>query len=292
MYSKLPKATHEGRVRLGKWELHAFNLDNGLRLFDQASFEAILNIHNGESANKELGKIISHPLLRENPLSVSASIFEHPIIFKSLSGERLQGFDSEGLIGVCRLLLKARELGVIRTSQGMRYAQAAESLVVSLANVGLAALIDEATGFQKDRDKEALQALLDKYLKKELAAWAKRFPDEFYRQMFRLKGWKWQGMSINRPQIVGVYTRDIVYARLAPGIVEELERRNPKDARGDRKGRHHQLLTDDIGHPALSQHLYAVIALMKAAPNWRKFKALLQLAFPLKGDQLEFDMDS
>jgi hypothetical protein len=77
--------------------------------------------------------------------------------------------------------------------------------------------------------------------------------------MFRLKGWQWQGMSINRPQVVGYYTRDIVYARLAHGIVEELERRNPKDDKGERRGRHHQLLTDDIGDPALAQHLYAVI---------------------------------
>ncbi len=98
-------------------------------------------------------------------------------------------------------------------------------------------------------------------------------------------------MSINRPQVVGTYTRDIVYARLTPGIVEELERRNPKDERGERKGKHHQLLTDDIGHPALAQHLYAVVTLMKISPNWRKFKSLLQSAFPLKGDQLELGID-
>jgi hypothetical protein len=163
--------------------------------------------------------------------------------------------------------------------------------VVSLANVGLAALIDEATGFQKDRDRRALQALLDKYLKKEFAAWAKKFPDEFYQEMFRLKGWQWQGMSFNRPQVVGYYTRDIVYAPLAPGIVEELERRNPKDDKGERKGRHHQLLTDDIGHPALAQHLYAVIALMRAASTWKKLCSLIQSAFPRKGDQLELGID-
>ena len=56
----------------------------------------------------------------------------------------------------------------------------------------------------------------DRFLRKELAAWAKRFPDEFYQQIFRLQGWEWKGMSINRPQAVGHYTKDIVYARLAP----------------------------------------------------------------------------
>lgn len=291
MTLKLPRATHEGRVKIGKWELHAFNLDNAVRLFDRASFEAVLGVRRGESATKLLEKIADHPLMRTNALSASANVFARPIRFKSLTQGMLQGFDSEELITVCRLLLKAREFGILKATQALRYAQAAESLVVSLANVGLAALIDEATGFQKDRDRDALQALLDKYLNKELAAWAKRFPDEFYQEMFRLKGWKWQGMSINRPQVVGTYTRDIVYARLAPGIVEELEQRNPKDERGERKGRHHQLLTENIGHPALAQHLYAVIAFMRISPNWRKFKSTLQAAFPLKGDQLELGID-
>jgi len=39
------------------------------------------------------------------------------------------------------------------------------------------ALVDEATGYQEIRDRLALQAILDRFLRKELAAWAKRFPD-------------------------------------------------------------------------------------------------------------------
>ena len=34
-------------------------------------------------------------------------------------------------------------------------------------------------------------------------------------------------MSVNRPQAVAAYTRDLVYARLAPGILKELEREIP-----------------------------------------------------------------
>lgn len=291
MSSKLPRASHTGRVSIGKWELHAFNLDNGVRLFDRESFETVLGVRRGESPGVQFGKISEHPLMKDHAFAGSAGVFERPIRFKTIEGVVTVGYDSEELIGLCRFLLKARELGILRNLKELRYAQAAESLVVSLANVGLAALIDEATGFQKDRDRRALQALLDKYLKKEFAAWAKKFPDEFYQEMFRLKGWQWQGMSINRPQVVGYYTRDIVYARLAPGIVEELERRNPKDDRGERRGRHHQLLTDDIGHPALAQHLYAVIALMRAASTWKKFCSLIQSAFPRKGDQLELGIE-
>jgi hypothetical protein len=196
------------------------------------------------------------------------------------------GFEAEGLIELCKFLLKARELGALRTADHLRYAQAAEALLVSLANVGLVAIIDEATGFQATRNRDALQAMLDRYLKKELAAWAKRFPDDFYEQLFRLRRWKWKGRRTNPPQIVGRYTKDIVYERLAPGIIDELERRNPICESGERKNKHHQWLTEDIGHPALAQHLYAVIALMRVSTSWSKFMFNLQEAFPRKGDQL------
>jgi hypothetical protein len=108
-------------------------------------------------------------------------------------------------------------------------------------------------------------------LLREFAAWAKRFPDEFYRQIFRLRGWEWKGMRVNRPQVVANYTKDIVYARLTHGILKELEVRNPIED-GHRKAKHHQWLTEDIGHPALAQHLYAVIGLMRISDSWTQFK--------------------
>jgi hypothetical protein len=31
----------------------------------------------------------------------------------------------------------------------------------------------------------------------ELAAWAKKSPDEFYENIYKLKGWPWPGMQKN-----------------------------------------------------------------------------------------------
>jgi P63C domain len=163
----------------------------------------------------------------------------------------------------------------------------ARILLRGLAELGIVGLVDEATGYQEVRDRHALQAILDKYLRKELAAWAKRFPDEFYKEMFRLRGWEWLSISGKRPSIVGGYTNDLIYERLAPGILEELEARNPKDAHGNRRGKHHQLLTDEVGHPALAQHLHAVTGLMRAASNWDQFYRMMSRAFPKKGHTIE-----
>jgi hypothetical protein len=78
-----------------------------------------------------------------------------------------------------------------------------------------------------------------------------------------------------------------VYDRLAPGIREELELRMPKTESGNRKGKLHQLFTDDIGHPALAQHLHAVTTLMKASSGWDQFKLLIDQALPRRGDTLQ-----
>ena len=162
-------------------------------------------------------------------------------------------------------------------------------LLLALAHIGIIALVDEATGYQEIRDRVALQAILNRFLLKEFAAWAKCFPDEFYQHIFRLRGWTWKGMKVNRPQVVVNYRKEIVWARLAPGILKELEVRNPIEG-GRRKAKHHQWLTEDLGHPALAQHLYAVIGLMRISDKWDQFKKMLDRAYPQRGDTLQLPL--
>ena len=100
------------------------------------------------------------------------------------------------------------------------------------ASVGIIALADEATGYQEIRPKEALQVYLDMILRKDLAAWAKKFPDEFYENIYKLKGWAWPGMQKNRFSVVAHYTRDLVYERIAPSLPKELESKSPNDEKG------------------------------------------------------------
>jgi hypothetical protein len=52
----------------------------------------------------------------------------------------------------------------------------------------------------------------------------------------------------------------------------------------------HQWLTEDVGHPALAQHLHAVIGFMRASARWDQFYRLLQRAFPKKGQNLELPL--
>lgn len=214
---------------------------------------------------------------------------ENPILYRR-PGQRginpAHGVKAEVLADICDVWLKARDAGVLEGKE-IRIAKTAEALMRALARTAIAALIDEATGYQDVRDRLALQRILEAYISKELMAWQKRFPDEFYEMIFKLNNWQWKGRSTNPPQIVGKYTKNIVYERLAPGVIQELERLNPPDAKGRRPNKHHQWLTVDVGHPKLNEHLASVMALMRASSNWMQFKRNLVRAFPKPGDQME-----
>jgi prophage antirepressor-like protein len=124
------------------------------------------------------------------------------------------------------------------------------------------------------------------FLRPKLGAWAKRFPDEFYWHIYRLRGWTWRDMEVNHPQVVALYTIDFIYERLAPGLLMELEKHNPADTKGNRKARHHQFLTEDIGHPALAQHLYAVLCIMRVSQTWDQLTLALDRYHPRQGRNL------
>lgn len=211
---------------------------------------------------------------------------KNPIAYKPLTGGRIAfGYKAELMPMVCYAYLDAEKAKKLYKSQ-KHIARATEILVRGFATVGIIALIDEATGYQKVRDRLALRKILDAYLRKELAAWAKRFPDDFYEEMFRLRKWQWSGLSVKRPGYVGKLTNDLVYERLAPALLAELQRKNPISESGHRKAQHHRWLSDDIGIPALAQHLHAVIALMRTTDSWSNFYGMINRALPKKSGQL------
>lgn len=293
--SKIPVETHSGVLKIGDTEISCAVLRDGTRVLSERGVTKALGGKRGgahwrrkkkqDGLGAYLPVFISAPNLKpfiDNDLAMALS---NPIIYKPSSGYPANGVEATLLPKICDVWLKIRDAGELHPGQ-RHIALAADILMRGLAKVGIIALVDEATGYQEVRDRKALQAILDAFLRKELAAWASRFPNEFYHELFRLRGWDWKSKSGHRPRQAGKDTKNIVYARLAPGILEELERRNPPNEDGYRKSRHHQWLTEDIGHPALAQHLHAVMAFMRVSKDWDQFKRMLDQAFPKRGDTL------
>jgi hypothetical protein len=74
-----------------------------------------------------------------------------------------------------------------------------------------------------------------------MALWLS-FPTEYYENLFRLRGLEFPRDSVKRPKYFGHLTNDIIYKRLAPGVLEELKNVTPKLPSGRRK--HHYFRHD------------------------------------------------
>jgi hypothetical protein len=226
-----------------------------------------------------------------NELAASLST---PIEYQPLHGGRTAfGIEASSLPEICEVWLKAQDADALRPSQGHIAARAA-ILMRGLAKVGIVALVDEATGYQVVRNRQELHKILEAYIAKEFLPWTKRFPDEFYQEMFRLRGWSFDPSTGKKPILVGKLTEKVVYKKLPQGVLDELKRKNLRNEKGRRRHKHFQFLTEDIGDPHLEKHLLVSTALMRASRNWREFLRLLERAIPNPGGsqtEMEFMAD-
>lgn len=283
------EALYDGELELGHATIACAVLESGDRVLTQETFlESI-----GRAAKAKGGQGSSHgevPFLAARNLKPyttdEAWEMAGDIIFRTTQNQVAYGYRAELLPLVCDVYLKARRNNDLHPAQE-HIAEQCEVLVRSLAKVGIVALVDEATGYQQERRQKALQKIFDQYLTEEKAKWAKTFKNEFYRQIFRLRGWEIEDIH-ERPSCVGRYTNDIVYDRLAPGILENLQEMNPTNENDNRSARHHQYLTSDARQELVS-HIDGVTALMKASSNWKGFKRLLERAYP-KQDKEQLDL--
>lgn len=148
-----------------------------------------------------------------------------------------------------------------------------------IPRVGITALVDEATGYQYDREKDELQKILKAYISDELLPWQKRFPDTYYKELFRLNGWDFTIRDIQkRPGVIGKWTNTIIYKELPKGVLEELKSKTPKNEQGKPTAKFHQSLTLDVGEPNLERQITKVIALFQVSDNmeqfWNNFKKM------------------
>ncbi len=295
MEQEILQATHQGELNIGDIVIPCavLNDEKRTRVLTLRGFTKALGRRQRRKGIALLGGTIPPPFLAANNLKAFISedllIDTTPILFK-MGGTKAYGYKAVLLPAVCDVFLKAKDAGVLLPRQE-HIAKQCEILVRGLATVGVIALVDEATHYQEDRARDALEEILRNFISEELLKWVKTFPDEFYRQLFRLKNWQYYQFSVKRPLVAGRITNDIIYERLAPGVLDKLKQITPKDAKGRRKYRYHRRLTSDIGHPALREHLASVITLMKVSNSWRRFYAMLNRALPKWGSTLPMALE-
>jgi len=281
-------------LELGNLEIEAYVLEDETRVLVQGEMIRALGMSHG-SAGGGGDRLASFAAGQRIKPYIEGDLLErinNPIRFAPPSGGRALGYEATILADLCEAVLTAREAGVLQRQQ-LHIAKQCEILMRGFARVGIIALIDEVTGFQEFRKRRALREFLDRFITDEWAKWTKRFPDEFYEEMFRLKGKPYPPHkdSFKRPSYVGHWTNRIVYKRLGPGVLEELRKQNPRLPSGKRARTFHQYLTEDLGVPKLTEYLQKVIFLMKTCTSWDDFERRLNRVAPICGKTIELPLD-
>ncbi|HEX7871819.1 MAG TPA: P63C domain-containing protein [Sphingobium sp.] len=289
-WGNLEEASLEGDFPLGESIISCAIVGNDTRVITQATFLRAL----GRARSPKAGTGVL-TTVDELPFFLAADVFKpfitndllestKPIFYLSKGGGRGVGYNARLLPDVAEVYLRFRDYHLAASGEvPKRYrdmVQAADTLIRGLAKVGIVALVDEATGYQNVRAKDALARILQEFLSEKRQVWTQTFPIDFYKEIFRLRDWEWKPWTTKRPQVIALWTNDFVYDRLAPGLTEELDRLNPTVSPGQRSAKNTQWFNPERGHPRLREHIAGVTALLRASENWIGFKAAMDRAYP------------
>lgn len=291
MEENVIKATHEGVMNINGSELDVAVLEDGTRIITQSAvFKALDRPVRGNA------RVINIPVFMDAQnlqpyISEDLRAVINKIVYTGLNGKKQEGFDATILPLVSDLYLRAREDGAIKLRQQKETAQKAEILVRSLAKLGITALVDEATGYQYDRERFELQKILNAYISDEIVKWQLTFTDDFYKQVYRLWGLPFIPKYIkNKPSFIGNLTTKYIYEQLPEGILDKIREKTGKTAKGNWRYKWHQNLTPEIGREHLKKQIIEVTLLMEMSENKADFEKLFKKKYN-KSAQLELNFD-
>jgi hypothetical protein len=286
-------ATHTGELQIGGRTIACAVLEDRTRVINQGTMLTALGRAKrpkGGGERGETGTVLFAGNLRPFISKDLQETLASPITYTMPGGGRALGYPADILTDVCEVYLDAEAEGSILKSQ-RRALEAAKILMRGLARVGVTGLIDEATGYQEVRARDELQRILEAYVAAEFRPWVKTFPDEFFRQIYRLQGWAYRPGTSRRTPLVGKLVNKYIYEQLPEGVLDELRRVNPVTEKGWRAHKHHQHLTAGTGNVHLDRQISTVTTLMRIASNKEEFGMLFERAFPPPQQRLPLKLE-
>lgn len=274
-------------LRIGPIEIPCYVLSDGRRVLTQRGLHGGIGIAEGggKGGARKIVRLLGG--LREKGLEIADLIARanSPIRFiPPHGGNPADGYEATILPDICAVIIEAGRRGLLHKRQE-HLAERCGMLQHGWATVGIIALVDEATGYQDYRARDALAKIIERFVAKEIQPYVRTFPAEFYKQIFRLYGWDYYE-NCGRPAVLGHVTNNLVYKRLAPGVLEDLRLRIGRDEKGRLKKKLFQGLTPDHGHPKVRELLAGEIMLAKYSPNLAVFKERLDREYPQYGNTL------
>jgi hypothetical protein len=294
---KIPKAVYTGTLSIGEMVFPCSVLSDGTRILTQTDFmEGMEMYYSGYLSTSEklddspadLPPFLLYKALKPFVDKRFPDLRNISVRYRTEKGRIAHGVVADIIPVIFDVWIDADEAGGL-TDRQKKISKKAKLLMRALAHTGIIALVDEVTGYQRDRASDALSQILEAFIAKELQPWIKTFPDDYYEQLFRLRGLNYPNGTVKRPSYFGYLTNDIIYMRLAPGVLDELRTTTPKLSSGKRKHHFHRKLTSTIGHPKLREHLSSVVTIMKLSSDYNDFKSKLDIIHPVYGETIPIE---
>ena len=199
----------------------SYILENGTRVLSGNQMQVALKMVDEFEVNKSGSRLARYltqktlkPFLYKGK---EVGHFEPLICYKGDS--KINGFEATILVDVCDGVLEARKNIKLSARQEIIATQC-EILLRSFAKIGIIALIDEATGYQYEREEAELQSILQTFISDEILKWQETFQLSFYKEIFRLWGVPFTAENIKRkPMFIGKLTNELVYKNMPKGII-------------------------------------------------------------------------
>lgn len=203
--------------------------------------------------------------------------------------QKINGYEATVFVDICDAFLEARKTIKLSARQKI-IADQCEILIRGFARVGIIALIDEATGYQYDRERFELHKILNAYVSDEILKWQLTFTDEFYKEIFRLWGLPFIPKYIrNKPSFIGKLTTKYIYEQLPKGVLEKIKENTGRTDKGNYKYRWHQSLKPEVGREHLKKLIHEVTALMSISQSKEQFDAIFQAKYNSMPIQLQLE---
>jgi len=286
--ASLPRATHMGTLRLVDKEIPCAVLDDGTRVLTQSDFMESMGMYysgwiakNTPIESETITAEIPHFLAQKRLIPFINKHLGHlqniVLKYRTEKGGAAHGIRAEIIPSICDIYIDADSEGKLGVRQ-KKIAQQAMLLMRALAHVGIVALVDEATGYQKDRERDALARILEEFIAKEMRPWMKTYPAEFFEELCRLREVPFKS-NMRAPQYFGHLINNITYDRMAPDLREALKAEKAKSRKSGAKM--HQFLSDSVGFNMLQRRLAGITTLMQASDKYEDFICLLDKVHPV-----------
>ena len=285
----IPEAKYPGTLNIAGVDMPVYVLSNGQRVIARIAATEIL------TGVKRQGDLESY--LRVGSLHGFLdveSVLSRLVTFRQADVEMLnqavRGLPSDLFIEICQGYVAAMNAGMVPdskvalTERQQEIAAKAGMFLAACAKVGLDALIDEATGYQKIRPEDALQIKLRLYLEQEMHKWEKTFPDQLWEQLGRLTNWK--GRLHQRPKYWGKLVMELIYEYLDPDVAQWLRENAPKPLHGQN---YHQWLSSQYGLRKLVEHIWKVVGIASTCDDIEQLRHEMERLYGTKsGFQYQF----